>query len=90
MNKVGMLTGGVINGNNIEEGYRQLAEAGFKPHLDAAIKCGLTFRQPHAPFPSMIKGREDINEKLIPEELNLSALRRTADIGKYFAKRIAE
>lgn len=110
MNKVGMLTSGVVDPNNIEEGYRQLAEAGFdcidfnfdtylnindiyagkindvytrpmeeiwadfKPHLDAANKYGLTFGQTHAPFPSMIKDRDDINEKMIPITINTMEL----------------
>lgn len=36
----------------------------FAPHLEAAQKYGLTFEQMHAPFPMLIKGREDISEKM--------------------------
>lgn len=37
----------------------------FAPHKGAADKYGLTFEQMHAPFPMMVKGREDICEKMV-------------------------
>lgn len=36
----------------------------FKPHVEAAAKYGITFEQMHAPFPMLIKGRDDLSEKM--------------------------
>lgn len=42
----------------------------FEPHARAAAKYGLTFEQMHAPFPMMIRGRDDISEKMFRITVN--------------------
>ena len=42
----------------------------FEPHALAASKYGLTFEQMHAPFPMMIRGRDDISEKMYRVTIN--------------------
>lgn len=42
----------------------------FKPHAEAAAKYGLSLEQMHAPFPVAVKGREEVNEKLLRIMLN--------------------
>ena len=48
--------------------------ADFKPHADAAAEYGLTFGQTHAPFPVMVKGRDDISEKMLRITVNTMEL----------------
>ncbi len=36
----------------------------FEPHVKAAERYGLSFEQMHAPFPMLVKGRDDISEKM--------------------------
>lgn len=44
--------------------------ADLEPHVKAAKKYGLTFEQMHAPFPMLVKGNEEINEKMTRITIN--------------------
>ena len=54
----------------------------FEPHAAAAKKYGLTFEQMHAPFPVMIKGNEEVNQKML--RITENCIRLCARMGGHY------
>lgn len=54
----------------------------FRPHAEAAAKYGLTFEQMHAPFPMMVKGREDISDKMC--RITVNSMELCARMGGHY------